>query len=663
MIHAFDVETFLITPGNPIPKMVCLSFASANGDSGVLLTEEGLDWLEAALLAGDHLVAHNARFDLSVCVAERPRLLPLVFAAYIEGRIHDTGIRQKILDNAKGELKYVFNEETGEFKAQKYALADLCHRILGKWTFGDKEGDVWRLRYYTLHNVPVEEWPEAALKYSLFDSIYALEIFFEQEKDTHHKLLEMEWSQTQPDWALQLQSVWGSRTTAEDIAILKEEFQEAYDAQVEICRKYGLVRIKKDKGEYKWARIMDKIYTLVDDTYTQHGLKVPETDTGRVSTSRDTMLMREYPEIEAHPGMVAVAELVRVGKLLSTYIPMLELGTRVPINPRYNCILETYRTSCSKPNIQNLPRDGGVRDCWEARPNYIYGFCDYDTLEMRTLAQVCIWLFGHSEIAEAIKEGKDLHCAFAASMLGLSYEEAMELLENEDPEVKETRQGAKIANYGMAGGMGHLAFIEYARGFGVDMSVARAKELHAGFRAMWPEMTRYFAFCSEVSDSKDKDLGINQVEFFISGLIRGDVGYTQICNGYFQNLAAMGAKKALFDVAYACYVDTESPLFGCRPWLFAHDEIGMEIPFDGTDLGRVRASRAMKELEKIMRESMERFVPDVPIGATGAMCFTWKKGAAPVFREINGEQVLVPCKKEGKEWIEDFSRNVEAMAA
>lgn len=33
MIHAFDVETFLITPGNPVPTMVCLSFASANGDS------------------------------------------------------------------------------------------------------------------------------------------------------------------------------------------------------------------------------------------------------------------------------------------------------------------------------------------------------------------------------------------------------------------------------------------------------------------------------------------------------------------------------------------------------------------------------------------------------------------------------------------------------
>lgn len=669
-VHAFDVETYLITPGNPVPKMVCLSYASSSGEEEVLLREEGLDWFEEVLKSGDHLVAHNARFDISVCAAERPRLIPLIFAAYAEGRIHDTGLRQKILDNAKGHLKYEFNEETGNYKAQKYALADLCWKILRKWRFGDKEGDVWRLRYYTLDGVPVEQWPAPAIKYSLEDSTDALEIFFIQEKDHHCDLLEMEWSQCQPDWALQLMSIWGSRTCEEEIDVLQEEFQEAYDKQVEICLEYNLVRRKKEKGVYKWSRIMANIHDLVKKTYAKHGKPVPMTEGGKgevkkpkVSTDRDTLKMRQYPEVTPHPGMMAVSELVRIGKLLSTYIPMLKLGTIVPINPRYNCILETYRTSCSKPNIQNLPRDGGVRNCWHARPGYVYGFCDYDTLEMRTLAQVCITLFGYSRIAEAIKEGKDLHLAFAVDMLGISYEEGLERLEAEDPVVVETRQGAKIANYGMAGGMGPRAFVEYARGFGVEVSMQRAKELHAGFRVMWPEMNQYFSYCARVSDSRDKDLGVNQVVFPVSGLIRGDVGYTQVCNGYFQNLAAMGAKKALFDVAYACYVDKTSPLYGCRPWLFAHDEIGLEVPFDGTDAGRIRASEAMMELEIIMVKSMKRFTPAVQIGASGAMAFTWLKGAKPVFREINGEEVLVPSKKEDKTWIEDFAHDQEAMAA
>jgi hypothetical protein len=42
------------------------------------------------------------------------------------------------------------------------------------------------------------------------------------------------------------------------------------------------------------------------------------------------------------------------------------------------------------------------------------------------------------------------------------------------------------------------------------------------------------------------------------------------------------------------------------------------------------------------------------------MSFRWLKGADPVFRTINGEETLVPCKLEGEgkhaEWVEDYRR-------
>jgi hypothetical protein len=640
-----------------------------------MLRDEGIEWMKKKLRAGDHLVAHNIPFDNSVGCADDPELLVLIFEAYADGRMHDTMIRQKILDNARGALKYEWNEETGEFKGQNYTLAHLVHRILGKWIFNDKEGDVWRLRYYTLDGVPVEEWPEAAYKYALDDSIYALKIFFEQEKEAAAlaelrdggNLLEQEWTQVNPDWALRLMSCWGSRTTEGDIEALRIELQEAFDEQANICIEMGLAHWKKEKGVRKIARKMKPIYEMVEKHYNKHKLQAPMTDGGKsgkpkVSTARDTLIMNKYPAIEPHPGMIAVAEMVRIGKLLSTYIPMLQLGIHYPISPRYNAIIETFRTSCSKPNIQNLPRDGGVRDCWLARPGYVYGFCDYDTLEMRTLAQAYIWLFGKEgcKLLPAILADQDLHAAFAANMLGITYEEMAERLSEGDKVAKETRQGSKIANYGMAGGMGAEAFIEYARGFGVKIAPRRAQELRDGFRRMW-NMEKYFEHCSKIASTKNPRLGINVVEFLGSGLLRGDVRYTAICNGYFQHLAAMGAKMALFEVAYACYAKPESPLYNCRPWLFAHDEIGLEVPFDGTDAGRVKASRAMAELRRIMIECMEHYTPDVPIGATGALSFRWLKGAEPVYRDIDGEKTLVPCMKEGKEWIEDYQR--EAVAA
>jgi hypothetical protein len=671
-VHGFDIETYLITKGNPAPKTVCLSYYSDDGSHGVLSAEDGLVWLKEKLATGDHLVAHNVPFDLSCPAADDPDLIVAIFEAYADGRIHCTMQRQKILDNARGALKYEWNEETGELKGQNYGLAHLVHRILGKWIFNDKEGDTWRLRYDTLDGIPVSEWPEAAVKYSLDDSIYALQLFFEQEKDRHAYLLEKEWSQVQPDWALRLMSCWGSRTTEEDIAVLRDEFQEAFDIEAKTCIEMGLAHRIKEKGKYRVARKMKPIYELVEKHYKEHGLEVPMTEGGKgevktpkVATDRDTLKMRKYGAIEPHPGMEAVAEMVRIGKLLSTYIPMLELGIHLPISPRYNAIIETFRTSCSKPNIQNLPRDGGVRNCWFARPGHVYGFCDYDTLEMRTLAQVYIWLFPDQAcpLLDAVIEGKDLHLEFAAQMLGITYKEAAQKLADGDKVVKDSRQGAKIANYGMAGGMGPEAFVDYARGFGVEISLRRATVLRNAFRKVW-DMERYFDHCSKVSNQKDPDLGINIVEFLGSGLLRGDVRYTAICNGYFQHLAAMGAKKALFEVAYACYAKPESPLYGCRPWLFAHDEIGLEIPFDGSDIGRAKASRAMSELQKIMVECMKHYCPDVPIGATGAMSFTWLKGAEPVFREIDGEETLVPCKLEGEgkhaEWIEDYGRRAAA---
>jgi hypothetical protein len=672
MIHAFDIESHLIDKGMPLPKGVCLSFASEDGTTGVMLMEDGLEWVREKLARGDTLIAHNARFDLGVCAADDPSLLKPIFQAYAEGRIRDTGIRQKILDNARGALKFEWNPETGEYKAQRFTLAHLVKRLLNKWIFDSKEGDVWRLRYYTLADTPIEEWPADAINYALEDSIYALQCYLVQERDDFAYLLDKEWSQTQADWALGLMSAWGSRTDAEDIEELRQVFQDEYDDWANQCIELGLARwakkTKKEReaspgtSEYKVVRNMKVIQDLVVEHYGKYKLDVPMTEGGKgevknpqVSTARDTLLMLAHRGIEPLPGMVAVSNMVRVGKQLSTYIKMLLLGTEYPINPNYNAIIETFRTSCRGPNVQNLPRGGGVRDCWIPRPGYVFGFCDYDTLEMRTLAQVYLWMLDVDTcpLLEATIEGKDLHLEFAAKMLDLTYEEAEQRMLAGDKVVEETRQGAKIANYGMAGGMGPEAFVEYARGFGVDISIERATELRDAFRRVW-SMHPYFEHCSQVAEYRDPQLGINLVEFFGSGLIRGDVPYTAVCNGYFQHLAAMGAKKALFEVSKACYTDESSPLYGCRPWLFAHDEIGMEVPFDGTDAGRVRASNAMKELERIMVECMEFYCPDVPIGATAALSFRWYKGAKPVHRKIANDNVLVPCVKEGKHWVEQM---------
>jgi hypothetical protein len=85
---------------------------------------------------------------------------------------------------------------------------------------------------------------------------------------------------------------------------------------------------------------------------------------------------------------------------------------------------------------------------------------DYDFLELRTLAQACLDLVGGSELAKAIRAGEDPHLSMAAEILGIPYSEA--LARKKDPAIKDARQLAKAANFGLPGGMGPDNFRAFA---------------------------------------------------------------------------------------------------------------------------------------------------------------------------------------------------------
>jgi DNA polymerase I-like protein with 3'-5' exonuclease and polymerase domains len=294
--------------------------------------------------------------------------------------------------------------------------------------------------------------------------------------------------------------------------------------------------------------------------------------------------------------------------------------------------MDTGRTSASKPNLQNPPRKGGVRECFVSRPGTCFVFTDYDTLELRALSQACLDILGRSKMAEALRRGEDLHLSLAAEMLGISVADALARQDSGDPQIAEYRQQAKPANFGFPGGMAAPSFREYAEGYGVKLSEAQAQDIRDAWFKKWPEMQDYFSHVGNLRDP------LTQLR---SGRLRGGASFTAAANGFFQGLAADGAKEALWRVAKECYTDPESPLWGCHPVLFLHDEIGLEVP-DGN-------TAAAERLAVVMREAMQAWIPDVPITCGPVMMRRWYKGAKAV-RE-NG--VLVPCKPEGKKWTLD----------
>lgn len=608
---AFDTETHLIKPGCVAPRLVCLTTYDGE-EEDLLLREEALVWAREVLAdPGVMLVGHNTRYDLGVLAAEDPLLLPLIFAAIEQGRIKDTQIRAQLLYLAEGRLTFDYLNK----RPAKFSLAALVMSRFKVDLSGTKKGeDTWRLRYHELDGVPLEEWPAEAAAYAVDDAKWTYALYEAQTPPGGSVTNEDE--QMRAAWGLHLITLWGIRTDPDQVAKLEAELRPRVEKLQNMLKEAGLTRTKKVKGEDKTSKNMAAIRERVEAAYEKLGKPVPLTEKGKTSTSRETLRVSGDPLLE-ELGSETNAE-----KLLTTYIPVLQAGTEVPINPSYALLKESGRTSSFRPNIQNVPRLGGIREAYVPREGHVFVACDYATLELCALAQVCIDLFDFSHMAEAINEGLDLHLAVAASLTYQSYESALQARKSGCEEIKEKRQLAKALNFGFPGGMGCAAFVHFAKAsYNVDIDEDMARDLKKDWLTAWPEMKTFFKYVGGLS-LMGNDFPVEQLR---SGRIRGATNYCAGCNTLFQGLAADGAKNAIWEVAKECYVEKDSPLFGCRPVAFIHDELLVEVPED------IKARTAAADrLAEVMVGAMKVFIPDVKISAEPAAMARWFKGAEEV---------------------------------
>ena len=673
---AFDTETRLIEPGLLAPKLVCVS-AATEYDVALLDRYDGTDYVEHVLEDTNvALVGHNVAYDLGVLCARRPSLIPLVFTAYEQGRIWDTKVRQEMLDIASGRTQRngaTFAMRNGEWVKAAYSLAGLAGQYLDKDRFAEKQdADAWRMRYSELEDTDVEAWPEAARKYAMEDAADTLAIF--QLQGGIEKSLVTEQDQLRAAWALHLMSMWGVRTDPSTVDALektllveqarlrkrviqagllvakklpKAEEQDAEFWSEEVRRrkasKKDLQRpidgtegpeiewengqayvVTRTKVPCRWAKDSKKLEMYVERYLGRRGQDPDRTATGRVSTSKDTLSQSGSRLLDL------VADGGGVDKVLGTYVPVLKHGTTRPVNARFHVLVNTARTSCSEPNLQNLPsgrKVGGTRECFVPREGHVYVSVDYDTLELRALAEVCLLLFGKSEMAESINQDRDLHSQVGATMLGMTYEEVEKGKKTKGSPAKTARDAAKVFNFGAPGGLGAASLVDYARaGYGVTITEAQAREMKAQWLRAWPEMASYFQWVND-----HVGLGEATLAHPVTGFVRGNVGYTDGCNHLFQHLAAMGAKRALFQAAKEAYSDPTSPFFGSRPVVFVHDEIIAEVP-EG------KLHEASFRLSQIMVEAMSTLIRRVKISATPAAMRRWTKEATDKYE--NGK--LIP---------------------
>ena len=439
---AFDLETHLIQPGLLAPPIVCGSFAT---EIGSVLHDPyfTLQNVEDHLRGSAHICGANIAYDFGCVLAVRPDLFPLVWKAYEEERVFDVliaGTLDAIFDGRlrEGEL---FAKDGTKITSGRYSLETVVRDYLGR--SDAKRNDVWR-KSYALLPADLSQWPEEARQYPVDDAVNTLEVAKRQLKACNnlHDLPR----QAHAAFCAHMGAIWGLRVDPERAAVLKIEVA----SHIEEIQKFAIdnkfLKVGGTKKKPKWTKDTKYLKERVFDAY--HGLP-PSTPTGETSISRETL------EDSGDEALVRYSEITKWEKLKVYADTLAQLGTK-PLNVSCNILVATGRASY-EGLIQLMPRKGGVRECFVARPGTVWSSVDYSAIEMSQLAQVQLWALGQSTLAEALNEDLDPHSLFAAGMTGTTYDE---FLKNRKRAVEAGyRQAAKAANFGFPGMMGAPKFV------------------------------------------------------------------------------------------------------------------------------------------------------------------------------------------------------------
>lgn len=679
---AIDTETELIEM-HKIPRLALVSVS--DGEIHRLVHPRDIDAFITAH-ADAHFVAHNAAFDFAVLrAALRNRRAWDTIAD--EGRLHCTMLLDRLIRLGQSD------EESGSRDLGTVAEAYLKQSI-------DKN-DPYRFRYSELIDQP---WAHAApgfFTYAIKDAIVTRKLW--------EVLTAIAWKIAEP--------FRGDMMTGaiERFGLLTESLQVRAAIALSQIERDGvclnLVRIKTthDQLVAEIKEVIDRIRPLPE----ADGLfkistagDVIFTPTGKPSINQARL--REILErIAQEHALVTVPRTEKTGTISctsqywgqyadrSTFLSLwvrLEGLTKLcqfivglstsRIHPKYTIMGRTGRTSCSGPNIQQLPREGGFREMIVPASDHVFLSIDYSAIELRTLAAVCERRFGQSRLADIIRQGIDPHAFTAAMFEGISLEKF-----GVHPERKILRQRAKALNFGIPGGLGPRSLVEYAAAtYGVTLSVAQATTFRERLiQDVYPELGKYLqsdtiaALAANLQTSPirikhhfSSDGTIGAIRRVITGLGRADNGgpYSEtFVNRIWQSLGELNnnprlrnsiAKRATSEqlandlsmgpvvtttgrvrgrVGYSQSKNTPFQglaadgaklalwrlyLAGYRTVAFIHDEMLIELPSTADH------TESARQIEQILCEAMGELTGDVPIACEYALADRWSKNAEKV---------------------------------
>jgi DNA polymerase-1 len=315
---------------------------------------------------------------------------------------------------------------------------------------------------------------------------------------------------------------------------------------------------------------------------------------GALSTARnDLRRAAGYPPIAA---LVTLSQLDKVLSSFGTTLAVFASSSDSRIHAHYLVAATTSgRASCSKPNIQQSPRDKAFRALFVAGPGNVLIGCDYASMELRAAAHVS----GDRRMTAAFENGEDLHRLTAAAIAHKRPEDV----------TSEERQAAKPLNFGAVYGLGAPGLVSQAWDeYGLVITLEEARQWLATFEQAYPDFARWRRVHANRCEmqrciviGRDALKGVGRY-YPLSRLPPGKNVYTRACNLPIQGICADCSMLALTAIDRLLF---EEGIDG-GPVAWLHDEIILEVKAED-------AERAAELLKRAMTEAFEERFPGAPL--------------------------------------------------
>lgn len=549
------------------------------------------EWLNSKLWPRQTIVMHNAPYDLQVVGADPMRDDCPWLEKAENGTLVDTGCRFLLQQVRRGS------------KSLRWAMDYMIRRL---FRADVEKDDEIRLTYRQDMEVT---WRHA--KYAALDPIYTL---LAAEAMPHR----MPTEDIQLLGAIALNDIGKNGMLVDPVRA--EKVRKGLESKVHELR-VALSYWGYYVGEEGNKRVAQSIFANIEK---RQELNFPRTEKTDEIKTDGILEVFDQAGLPPHPFAVYYQDYIHYNKMLSTYLNPELIGSDGKMHPFFNFLVKTGRTSCSGPNLQNVPRKGGLREIYIAEPGHVLFAPDYSQLELCALAETCYIRYGHSTMMEVINSGEDIHRWFGRKI--------MEMSGGNEKDGINYRQMAKAANFGLPGGLGIATFRTYAKkSYGVNLSFEECQKLKDLWLTSFPEMAKHL---SPQLDECCSDLFKGE-EYYIASTINGRERhrsyYCPACNYPFQGLAADGAKVALWLVYRS----------GFKMVNFVHDEIIAQLKIDDN------LHESCTIINELMISGMQQVIKNVKIKTDGALMTRWYKEAEPEYTQDGRLKIWRPEAEGG----------------